>query len=713
MKAAISALAAAYFISSAYAGGQVPPVSVTPSPSATTPATSTFSSPVQTTAVNGLVLTPALSGSPVYPRLEIRQMAAQQPNQFTLLILALQAWQQESMYSPTSFYGVGSIHGVGRPQNSQGQNDFNFVNQCNGCQSDGYCTHNSVLFPAWHRVYVAMYEQQFLARVQQVANSYSGSQKTQMLAAAATMRWPYWDWAANPPAGQNTFPAQVASPQVSVNGPNGQITVANPLYQYSFTDSSLQYYSPFVNWGQTRRYPNSNSANGVSQNGQAISAFANSQFASSIRSQVYSLFTQCSSYLYFSNAAASSSSSSCANSLEGIHNTIHVTTGGTGSGSVYGGSMTYSPLASFDPIFFLHHANVDRLFAMWQTVNPGQYGASQRAVDYTWTINVGTTQGVNSPLTPFYRDSSNFWTTAQVQNWNTTFGYTYPEFVNSPGDRNAINAYVNSLYGPNANAVAGSSKRSVDGHHDTIEDLHAAAATGLMRRDAELTAANGSTYEYAANVQAPRLALNGSYTIYLFKGEPACEDTTAWATDADFIGTVGVLAGLGHKEGVADIIISGSIPLTEVLASIVVDDSDSSLNSMTPAEVSAYLKAHLVWKVVGPDGCSVDPATIPGFTVSVVSSTATVPTCATELPQYSQFTTLVNVTAGVAGGLNASSSLLGLTYKGTNTTAAQEAISSSDPAVAAQISVGANVGLKVGDLLDLDLNLGVNAGVSI
>lgn len=30
-------------------------------------------------------------------------------------------------------------------------------------------------------------------------------------------------------------------------------------------------------------------------------------------------------------------------------------------------------IAGFDPIFWLHHANVDRLFAMWQAVYPESY----------------------------------------------------------------------------------------------------------------------------------------------------------------------------------------------------------------------------------------------------------------------------------------------------------------------------------------------------
>ena len=37
-----------------------------------------------------------------------------------------------------------------------------------------------------------------------------------------------------------------------------------------------------------------------------------------------------------------------------------------GGGIAEGGHMGIPDFAAFDPIFWMHHANVDRLFAMWQ-----------------------------------------------------------------------------------------------------------------------------------------------------------------------------------------------------------------------------------------------------------------------------------------------------------------------------------------------------------
>jgi tyrosinase len=49
--------------------------------------------------------------------------------------------------------------------------------------------------------------------------------------------------------------------------------------------------------------------------------------------------------------------------LEGIHNSGHVWVGG---------SMGSIPTAPADPLFWMHHAEMDRIWAQWQAGNPGQ-----------------------------------------------------------------------------------------------------------------------------------------------------------------------------------------------------------------------------------------------------------------------------------------------------------------------------------------------------
>lgn len=51
------------------------------------------------------------------------------------------------------------------------------------------------------------------------------------------------------------------------------------------------------------------------------------------------------------------------NGLEGLHNTVHMWVGGT---------MGNIPTAPADPIFWMHHANVDRIWDSWQKKNSGK-----------------------------------------------------------------------------------------------------------------------------------------------------------------------------------------------------------------------------------------------------------------------------------------------------------------------------------------------------
>jgi tyrosinase len=588
-----------------------------------------------------LVITNAVSG-PVYPRLEIRTLsAANNYAQWSLFILALRQWQQESQSDPSSFFGVAKIHGVPRQ-------NYNNVGQCFGCGgTDGYCTHDSILFPTWHRAYVALWEQQFLIRVNRVANSFVGTQfQGAMQQAAVSMRWPFWDWAAKAPAGTPVLPYVVTNRTVKVQTPTGQQIVGNPLYQYNYTSSGGMYYYPYTDYRATYRYPYSNAANAGSNNARAVSAFGSAR--SNLADQVYGLLTQCKTWQPFSNDNADNSNTGCSNSLEGIHNNIHVLAGGQGSSSAAAGHMSVPPTASFDPLFFLHHANVDRLFAMWQAINPSQYSGSARAPGSTWTIAQGDTNNEFSNLTPFLKDTSgNFWTGLQVRSWNTTFAYTYPEFVATPGDAGSVASIASKLYSRGATATAGSIKRDAAAAPAPNAAAEATPAPVLEARDT-------TTYHYVANIQTPRHYLKGSYTIYIFNGKPASEDPETWITDERMIGPMGVFA---HSSMASNkVVIAGSVPLTSTLSSIA---GTGLLADLSIPLVSAYLKANLQWRIHGPNGESVDPASIPGFVVSVVCAPMTVSSDPRVLPIYGQFQTLVDVTTGLVGGLDKTTKLLG------------------------------------------------------
>lgn len=62
-------------------------------------------------------------------------------------------------------------------------------------------------------------------------------------------------------------------------------------------------------------------------------------------------------------AMANGTFNSFASALEGIHNSGHVWVGG---------SMGSVPFAPCDPVFWMHHCEIDRIWAEWQAGNPGQ-----------------------------------------------------------------------------------------------------------------------------------------------------------------------------------------------------------------------------------------------------------------------------------------------------------------------------------------------------
>ncbi len=96
------------------------------------------------------------------------------------------------------------------------------------------------------------------------------------------------------------------------------------------------------------------------------------------------------SFADLADAAATNQSESnfnnFANTLNGLHGSVHVR---------FSGSMTSVDYAGFDPVFWLHHANVDRLWANWQIISAGTMSASE----------------LNSVLEPFPKPYSNIWHT--------------------------------------------------------------------------------------------------------------------------------------------------------------------------------------------------------------------------------------------------------------------------------------------------------------
>ena len=243
------------------------------------------------------------------------------------------------------------------------------------------------------------------------------------VAAAQQFRIPYYDWAAYPARGAPALPPALSSPKVTVFDTDGQTkSIDNPLYSFYFhpLNPSPGDFSTRGKWSkipQTVRWPD---ANGNSQNGLANSALANE--APTLRRNVSLLLQSYTRFMAFSNNRwLQNDKPGQYGSVENVHDTIHDTIGGPN------GHMGSFDVSAFDPIFWLHHCNIDRIFAMWQAlgntsyVEPGVTGVGN------FSFPKGGIENVNTPLKPFWDKSGvNFWTSEGVQS-TRTFGYDYLE----------------------------------------------------------------------------------------------------------------------------------------------------------------------------------------------------------------------------------------------------------------------------------------------
>ena len=121
--------------------------------------------------------------------------------------------------------------------------------------------------------------------------------------------------------------------------------------------------------------------------------------------------------------------------------------------------------------------NVDRLWAIWQELNPNSDMTPRPAPYSTFSATAGQSQTKDTPLAPFWdKSGTKFWTSAQIKS-TLTFGYAYPEtqkwlFADTPAYQANIRQAVTSLYGTNVftNFVANVAQR---------KDEHAIAVSAL------------------------------------------------------------------------------------------------------------------------------------------------------------------------------------------------------------------------------------------
>ncbi|KAI4093348.1 MAG: hypothetical protein LQ344_002936 [Seirophora lacunosa] len=576
----------------------------------------------------------AITGAPVIDgqipqRLEIRQLRKNQP-QWNLYLLALNRFEQMDHSDVRSYYQLSGIHG--RP--------FTEWDGVPMIQDMGYCSHTSNLFATWHRPYIVAFEQVLYGIVQEVATSIANDTNGEYKEAALTFRHPYWDWAAPASDGGPVLPAPISgSAYIVVHLPNGSLTISNPLYQYNFHSSDLSSFPdpPFNEWKETLRYPSAREASASSQNklvGQQIT-----QSQDSYAQRFVNLLQAYPRFANFSSSAWTPNSPGY-DSLESLHNQIHGLIGN-------GGHMAVIDYAGFDPLFWLHHANVDRLLAIWQALHPNSYVEPSNEPIGSAAIAQGTLIDVNTPLKPFHNDSNgNFWTSATVADI-TSLGYSYPEIQGKSVSQ--IKAAVNALYA-SSSGVTIARRGDIQGHDDP--NVAPIVAAGLSS-DAPVEIlpsppASGNYTEWLTNIRVAKDALEQTFFIHIFLGD-FHPDPKTWSMERNLVGTHAIMTPYVMKrDPLQSTIVTGQIPLTRTLRA---DEQRGLLDMKDEGKTKDYLTRHLHWRVTTMDDKEVPRDKVPDLKISVVAANVQAADAEDVFPVWGELKVQHGITNGRPGGL--------------------------------------------------------------
>src|ERR687887_1412713 len=233
---------------------------------------------------------------------------------------AVRVMQQRDSADPTSWTWQANVHGT--------------YDQVPPGAAWNQCQHGTWFFLPWHRMYLYCFEQ-----VVREAIAEAGADPT---------GWalPYWNYSDGPQPPVNTLPLAFRVPEL----PDG---TANPL--------SLPY--PLRNDGTDPRVP---LAAGVNDGGQLPAFYLDYRQGVPVPEFAYPPAPDPG---FGGPQTGVSHRGATHGALEQQpHDLLHVLVGGVPAGQCRSGWMSDPDCAARDPIFWLHHANIDRLWKRWLDV---------------------------------------------------------------------------------------------------------------------------------------------------------------------------------------------------------------------------------------------------------------------------------------------------------------------------------------------------------
>ncbi|KAK3319425.1 hypothetical protein B0H66DRAFT_603970 [Apodospora peruviana] len=645
----------------------------------------------------------ALTGENVdRKRMDIDQLIVKQPHTFNLFLQALIKVQEDP--SIVGWYQLAGIHGwptaLWREVPQRGWELVSKDTWDNNAKTfkdgaGGYCAHGVYIFGTWHRPYLALLEQTLYRTMYTIAESYTDSAvRSRYLEAVQEFRLPYYDYF-RPRGGEVTFnlgggrsktfpwdfrlPDVFMEPTLTVRfAPDDKPKdgIPNPLYSYRFKDSKSGQLTGLDKAGlakrtstdTTLRCPNSrtstvHNALQLSYNLNANREDECDMLLALMQDQIYTKFTTIASDTQLARGDTGPGDMTSPDrirgngSLEGIHNTFHGHIGGDV------GHMGTPTVAAFDPVFFFHHCNIDRYFALWQAANPKEWFPKPTKPSESY-------EGAK-PLLPFYRtkekgEKGTFWTSDQVR-LTSALGYTYDDFDSSikggikAGDPESVRSYIASKYQWAARIPSDRSIRNPPKDMEPITDkvratyffkpaAATATTTGGGGRSARMAAAPTADFaasammttltalppppvekidpvfdrEWYVDSKVKRAAANGPFTIYFFLATQG-----SITTDPSEYSMSPYLAGLHHifaapREGcdncasaeAAGKLSVSTTPITSLLLKYL-DEEGNGVETLRPEHIKGFLVKYLRWRVIFQNYDGQDPRNVPDLEIGV------------------------------------------------------------------------------------------------
>ena len=468
-----------------------------------------------------------------------------------------------------------------------------------------------------------------------IAQAYPIGLRNIYSAAAQALRIPFWDWAIHP-----ALPAVVQDASIIITTPAGRREVENPLHDYNFQWNADANGFPrdqvaLADLPYTVRHWDSNT-NQSNQTAASAELLAN---AGQIISNTYSLFTEVTDYTSFS-CVAPGGLTNTGNNIEIVHGNIHNLVGGYGH-------MLWPELSAFDPVFWLHHANVDRLFAMWQVLNPESYILPTPNAYGSFYEIPGSIDSGNTSIAPFHSDNGTVMFTNDDVRTLALFNYAYPDIpdwtLNATQLATYIRTQINLKYNPPVQRQKRSKKFKVA---TTIE----AAFNNVGYQDIRRLGVNNAEVQWTIKVVLDRYAYNTAFSLHFFMGPPSV-DVSSWSTAPNLVGTrsqfivsdVKAMFPAGAPRGLSQ----GEIPLTHTLLAGV---ERGFLPDLSPARVVPVLQGALTWRARTPGNREIEMAHLSGLSISVGSKTTVPTTSEDRFPVYGPIIWHYEATAGKVGG---------------------------------------------------------------